>query len=85
MARLTPRIFAVVEIGGDLSTLVLIGVFIATFSLVLAAYWLIVRSKPGPQETTAWQLDMSSRLPVPKATFDQIASTTATALSDDHT
>lgn len=82
MARLTPRIFAVVEIGSDLSGLLLLGgVFIATFILVLAAYWLIVRSKPGPQGTTTWQLDMSSRLPVSKATFDQIASTTAKALS----
>ena len=77
------RILAVVEIGSDPTTLLLIvGVFLATFILVaVAAYWLVRQSHPGPQGTTTWRLDVSQRLPVSRRTFDQLASVTDAALS----
>ena len=77
------QIVAVVEIGSDPTTLLLIvGVFLATFVLiVIAAYWLVRQSQPGPHGTTTWRLDVSPHLPVSKPTFDRVVRATDAALS----
>jgi hypothetical protein len=81
MPALSSVPLAVVEIEGTTALLVL-AVFLVSFVLVcLVAYWLVASAKRGTGGTSTWDIDITSRLPVSKSTFERLADLTEAAVS----
>jgi hypothetical protein len=80
MSPLNPPLVAVVEIGSTAGVLAF-AVFVITFVIVCAVFWLFRQGKAGPRGATTWRVDATRQLPVEKPTFDALASLTEEALA----
>lgn len=73
-------LIALVEVGS--AAAVLAGaVFVITFVIVCAAFWLFRGRSAGPRGGTTWRFDAARQLDVDKPTFDALANLTETALA----
>lgn len=68
-----------IEISDDPVLLLIAGIFIVTFIGVCAGAYLLLARRRTDAPATTWKLQLQSRLPVSKQTFEQISRATAVA------
>ena len=81
MTRPPVSVIAVVEID-PVAGLVALAVFaVVVVVLGVGAWWLLRNLRASPREGRSWQLNVTSRLPVSKGTFDRVTRLTEQRLA----
>jgi hypothetical protein len=70
-----------VEIGNDPMLLLIAAVFVVSFITVCAVAYVLLAKRRTDGPATTWRLELQSRLPVSKHTFERIADGTAAAMA----